>query len=230
MKNENVKVILFLGYHVDCDDAKEAILKIKEKTNHIPNENKILLIEHSGWAFGTGMIPVFTNQFDDKTLEKKFLQIEDFYSICIKKIKENQTLIGEEIDWGIILFEYGYKNGYIVEFEKPNLEITKIIFSEAYDIFNEKLQHEIQLKRDEFFVSNQVIPLIKKYPDKTVLIVRGEEHADLLSEILKKHKIHFEVIFYTSQKRKDYFIMKDKERIVEANKLLNDFKKKIGMP
>ncbi len=95
--NEDKKVILFLGIHLDVDDAKEAILKIKEKTEHIPNKDKFLLIECTGWAFGTNGLPNFTGQFNDKELGEKFFKINEFYDKCIKKIKENKTLFGEEL-------------------------------------------------------------------------------------------------------------------------------------
>ncbi len=117
----------------------------------------------------------------------------------------------------------------MVEFEKPDYNITKEIFSNMEIFLNDEAFDKIQMKRDDFFINNQLIPLLNKYPEKTILVVRGEGHIDLLSKILRKHNIYFGVINYTTQeRRKSLEKIREEEKKVATN-LLKELHKELGM-
>ena len=56
----------------------------------------------------------------------------------------------------------------------------------------------MQTDRDEIFV-NQLIELIKEYPNKTLIVARGKKHAKWMPDILKRNNITYEMIFYPEQ-------------------------------
>jgi hypothetical protein len=189
---KNPKIFLFLGSHGTTEDiagitgARSAIIKIKEMTKNIPNKNKILVVECGGWERNpkVGFLCISKDKEKGRLI---FNRVINYYKDLIKKFEIGENI--EHYDWASLLLKFGVESGYTTILEEPNFNISWKYFIEFGD------EDRFQSKRDEIFV-NQLIDLKKKYPSKTLVVVRGKKHDRWMPGILNKNNIPFDIIYY----------------------------------
>jgi len=190
------KAILFLGSHGrgpynvgNIENVESAIIQIEKRTKRIPNKNKILVVEIGGWRSGRETGELMLSK-DMKKGKEIFDEVVAYYKNSIRVFKDGGDVVSH--DWATMLLKFGVDNGYITVLEEINFEHPWRLFIEFED------ENKVQTDRDEIFV-NQLIKLMKKHPNKTLIVVRGKKHAKWMPDILKRNNITYEIIFYPEQ-------------------------------
>lgn len=194
------RVILFLGRHggppsrtengniVPIDEEKDIILtvkKIRKNTKKIPNISKILVAECRYFDFGRYYRETKWDKDDAKII---FDDLVKQYEIKRKKLLRCEDLDKSEYDFPSILLQFAKNEGYFdFMLENPHFEITWRYIDEPQN------QDAIQTERDELLV-NQLQELILKYPEKTLIVVRGINHIRWMPGMLERKGIPFKIV------------------------------------
>jgi len=196
----NPKVILFFGQHgglpsrtengdiVPADEDRDIIVtmkKIRKETKKIPSINKVLVAECVYFNMKRFYRETKWGKNDAK---KIFDDLVKQYNIKRKKLLRGKNLDKSEYDFPSILLQFAKNEGYFdFILENPYFEITWRYMDEPQN------QDAIQTERDELLV-NQLHELILKYPDKTLIVVRGINHIRWMPNILERKGIPFKIV------------------------------------